>query len=404
MWHNPVHERDESKETETLKRCFFLLEKSSRSFSMVIQELHPELLVPIALFYLVLRALDTIEDDMTIPIEKKEPLLRDFHTILEQPGWNFDGNGPDEEDRIVCVEFNVVIEEYMKIKPAYRKIISDIADKMGNGMADYCKNADHLKYGVQTVKDYELYCHYVAGLVGEGLTRLFVESELANPLLLERTNLHESMGQFLQKTNIIRDIKEDFDDKRYFWPKEIWSKHVDNFEELIDPKKIDKALNCSSELVLNALEHAPECLHYLAGLREQSIFNFACIPQTMAIATLELVFQNPKVFQRNVKITKGQACEIMTQSTQSLEVACEVFRKYTRKIMKKNNPRDPNFLKISIAGSKIEQFIEKLFPKKDQKALEKPSKTPEQEAADAEAKKDTSLYTCIPVHDLILTS
>jgi farnesyl-diphosphate farnesyltransferase len=38
---------------------------------MVIKELHPELLVPVTLFYLELRGLDTIEDDMTISLEEK---------------------------------------------------------------------------------------------------------------------------------------------------------------------------------------------------------------------------------------------------------------------------------------------------------------------------------------------
>ena len=77
-WHNHVHEPNPSKESETLKRCFHYLQKTSRSFSAVIQELHPELLAPIALFYLILRGLDTIEDEMTIRLEKKDPLLRDF--------------------------------------------------------------------------------------------------------------------------------------------------------------------------------------------------------------------------------------------------------------------------------------------------------------------------------------
>lgn len=349
----PVHERDEEKESDNLKRCFQLLDQTSRSFSMVIKELHPELLVPVALFYLILRGLDTIEDDMTIPIGKKEPLLRNFHNIIEQEGWNFKENGENEKDRQLCVEFDVVIKEYLQVKPEYRKIIGDVTKQMGNGMADYANNADHNMYGVQTIKDYDLYCHYVAGLVGEGLTRLFVEAKLANPALLERGYLHDSMGLFLQKTNIIRDIREDFDDKRFFWPKEIWSKHVDKFEDLVNPEYIDKALACSSELVLNSLEHGPDCLHYLAGLREQSVFNFCAIPQTMAIATLEAVFQNPKIFQKNVKITKVQACQIMTESTQNLELACEVFRKFTKKIVKKNNPKDPNFLKISIACAKV---------------------------------------------------
>lgn len=336
-----------------MKICFEFLDKTSRSFSAVIQELHPELLVPVALFYLILRGLDTIEDDMTISLEAKDPLLRNFYKYTEKEDWNYTGNGPDEKDRDLLVQFDKVTEEFRKIKPTYREIIMDITQKMGNGMADFCKNAEHNVNVVATTKDYDLYCHYVAGLVGNGLTRLFVESGLANPTLLQRPQLQESMGLFLQKTNIIRDIKEDFDDNRRFWPKEIWSKHVDRFEDLFKLENREAALNCISEMVLDSLKHADECLFYLAGLKEQSVFNFAAIPQSMAIATLELVFRNPKVFEKNIKITKGEACRIMMQSTQNLRLVCEVFRTFVRKIHDKNTPRDPNFLKISIACGKV---------------------------------------------------
>jgi farnesyl-diphosphate farnesyltransferase len=325
---------------------------TSRSFAAVILELHPELLVPVTLFYLVLRGLDTIEDDMTIPLEKKEPLLRNFQDILEQDGWNFTENGPNEKDRQLLVEFNVVIEEFKKIKPVYKDIIKDITKRMGNGMADYANNAE-FQSGVDTIKDYELYCHYVAGLVGEGCTRLFVEAGLANAALLKRPELMESMGQFLQQVNITRDIKEDIDDGRRFWPREIWSKHVDKFEDLFKPENKQKALNCSSEMILTALTRADDCLYYLAGLREQSVFNFCAIPQSMAIATLETCFQNYALFQKNVKITKGEACQLMVESTQNLQLVCEVFRRYSRKIAKKNNPHDPNFLKISITLGRV---------------------------------------------------
>ena len=352
-----------------MRICFDLLDKTSRSFSSVIQELHPELLVPVVLFYLSLRGLDTIEDDMTIPLEQKDSLLRNFHNVVDREGWTYDGNGPDEKDRVLLVQFNNVTEEFRKTKPTYREIIKDITQKMGNGMADFCRNAEFNANGVDTVKDYDLYCHYVAGLVGNGLTSLFVESGLANPALKDRPHLQESMGLFLQKTNIIRDIKEDFDDKRRFWPKEIWSKHVTNFEDLFKPENRTAALNCSSEMVLNSLSHADECLFYLAGLKEQSVFNFAAIPQSMAIATLELLFRNPKIFEKNVKITKGDACQILTESTQNLKSVCEVFRKYVRRIHKKNIPQDPNFLKISIACGKVEQFIETLFPSQDPNAM-----------------------------------
>lgn len=290
---------------------------------------------------------------MTIPLEKKEPLLRSFQDVLEQDGWTFTENGPDEKDRELLVGFDNVIVEFKKLKPAYQAIIKDITQKMGNGMADYAKNAEHNLNGVDTVKDYELYCHYVAGLVGDGLTRLFVESGMANPALAKRPELTESMGQFLQKTNIIRDIREDFDDKRRFWPKEIWSKHVQNFEDLFDPKNEEAALACSSEMVLNSLRHANECLFYMAAIRDQSVFNFVAIPQSMAIATLELVFRNKDIFKKNVKITKGDACQLMWESTQNLKLVCEVFKRYARKIHQKNSPMDPNFVEISVACGKV---------------------------------------------------
>ncbi|KAJ8113292.1 hypothetical protein OPT61_g4553 [Boeremia exigua] len=389
VWHNPVHERDEAKDSENLKRCFHFLNLTSRSFAAVIMELHPELLVPVTLFYLILRGLDTVEDDMTIPLEKKEPILRNFQDILEQDGWTFTENGPNEKDRQLLVEFNVVIEEFKHIKPAYREIIKDITKRMGNGMADYANNAEHNLVGVDTVKDYELYCHYVAGLVGEGLTRLFVEAGLANAALLKKPELMESMGQFLQQVNITRDIKEDLDDKRRFWPKEIWSKHVDQFEDLFKPENKQKALDCSSEMIYTALTRADDCLYYLAGLREQSVFNFCAIPQTMAIATLNACFQNYDIFQKNVKISKGEACQLMVESSQNLQLVCEVFRRYGRKIAKKNNPHDPNFLKISITIGRIEQFVEAIFPSQkppiDQKL---PANVEEAEKAKKQANED----------------
>ncbi len=356
VWHEPVHRRDASKETPTEKACFHYLNLTSRSFAAVIQELNPELLMPICLFYLVLRGLDTIEDDMTIDIKEKEPLLRKFDELMEQDGWTFDKNGPNEKDRELLVHFDDVIAELKKVKKPYYEIIKDITTKMGNGMADYAVNAEHNINGVATIAEYELYCHYVAGLVGEGLTRLFVESQLANPQLLVRMDLTESMGQFLQKTNIIRDVHEDWLDKRRFWPKEIWSKYVDNWDDLFALENREKALQCSSDMVLNALKHGEECLFYMAGIRDQSVFNFVAIPQSMAIATLELVFRNPAIFEKNIKITKGDACQLMMESTQNLRVVCDVFRRYARRIHKKNDPRDPNYLAISAQCGKVCAF------------------------------------------------
>ena len=67
------------------------------------------------------------------------------------------------------------------------------------------------------------YCHYVAGLVGIGLSRLFAASKLEDERVGQNEQLANSMGLFLQKTNIIRDYLEDVKEDRQFWPKAVSS-------------------------------------------------------------------------------------------------------------------------------------------------------------------------------------
>lgn len=361
--HTPVYKRNPATESRELQQCFRFLTLTSRSFATVIQELNPELLVPITLYYLILRGLDTIEDDMTIPLETKTPLLRNFHNLVEVDGWQF--HESKEKDRALLENFDVVIIELKKLKPTYRAIIVETAKKMGCGMADYARNDEMLQNGIQSNQEYERYCHYVAGLVGEGLTRLFVLSGLASPTLSDQPSLTESMAQFLQKTNIIRDVREDWDEGRFWYPKQIWSQHVDQWPDLFDVAKQDKSLSCVAHMVLDALKHVEECLSYMAEIRDQGCFNFVAIPQTMAIATLELVFRNPEVLRRTVKISKGDACSIMLQTTENIFAVCAIFRRYIRRIREKNDPCDPNFTVLDARCAEIDQFIESLYLRQD---------------------------------------
>jgi farnesyl-diphosphate farnesyltransferase len=267
----------------------------------------------------VLRALDTIEDDMTIPDPKKQPLLRNFHKHTVTPGWTFTESGPNEKDRQLLVEYNVVIEELLRLPEAERAVIIDICAKMETGMADYAHAAATSATGsiyVEKIEEYDLYCHYVAGTVGEGTTRLFAISGKEPAQLGEQMELSNSMGLFLQKTNIIRDFREDANERRYFWPREIWGRSdlggpaFKEMSEMYAPGRETQALAVLSAMVVDALRHAEDCLDYLKMLKNQTVFNFCAIPQVMAIATLELVFMNPAVFQRNVKIRRAHAAEV----------------------------------------------------------------------------------------------
>ena len=67
---------------------------------------------------------------------------------------------------------------------------------MGEGMALYAGR--NLLEGTESISDYNLYCHYVAGLVGEGLSRLFTGSGYESTKVLEAAKtLGNTMGLFL---------------------------------------------------------------------------------------------------------------------------------------------------------------------------------------------------------------
>lgn len=55
-------------------------------------------------------------------------------------------------------------------------------------------------------------------MLGVELTKMFVASELEDPLISENPTLATSMGLFLQKVNIIRDYLDDTKEGRQFWP------------------------------------------------------------------------------------------------------------------------------------------------------------------------------------------
>lgn len=261
----------------------------------------------------MLRGLDTIEDDMTIPDEIKQPILRSFHEKTVTPGWNYGGSGPDEKDRQLLVEYEVVVEELHRLTEAERSIIVDICKKMEVGMADYAHKAINEPTGayIDDIEEFDLYCHYVAGLVGEGLSRLFVATEKEAAPLANELVLSNSMGLLLQKTNILRDVREDIDQARFFWPRSVWEKH--GFTHPAQLREIDRrkdAMWVLSAMTLDGLRHCVDSLDYLTLLKTQSVFNFCAIPAVMAIATLSLCFMNTAVFDRNIKIRKAQAVDV----------------------------------------------------------------------------------------------
>ncbi len=333
--------------------CCAALSKVSRSFAAVIQQLPEDLKNAVCVFYLVLRALDTIEDDMQFPQEEKLKLLRSFHLLTQDENFTLQNVGDHEDYRTLLEHYDKVVRFFKSLDNHYREVIVEITEKMGNGMADFAEKK------VVSVKDYDLYCHYVAGLVGIGLSNLFSASGLESPALKERHDLSNSMGLFLQKTNIIRDYHEDLFSDRTFWPKEIWGKYAAALADFTKHPREPQSLACLNEMVMNALVHLPDVVDYLSMLKDKSIFRFAAIPQVMAIATLAVVFNNPKVFTGVVKVRKGLAARLILYDL-SLADTLKYFKKYSRVFLRKAPKNTDLHQQLSAWSASLDQKIKAL--------------------------------------------
>uniref|UniRef100_A0A7S2M2J8 isopentenyl-diphosphate Delta-isomerase n=1 Tax=Zooxanthella nutricula TaxID=1333877 RepID=A0A7S2M2J8_9DINO len=332
--------------------CDDMLGKVSRSFAAVIRQLPSGLCLDICVFYLVLRALDTVEDDMEAykgkEHEKEEELKSFGAKRLTDKNCSITGVGAGDELALV-ESFGAVSRVFASLPEGSRDVIMDITNQMGAGMAEYV-TAD-LCQGCVDQAAYDRYCHMVAGLVGEGLSRIFVargaesdaicgQGERVWPFCPDpktqpaNMGLANSMGLFLQKCNIIRDYLEDYVDGRSWWPQTTWKKYAktNDLGEFARPSahgaglclpmkgpaaKVAgkgvgvQALQCLNELVADSLELVPDCLEYLNRMRTPSIYRFCAIPQVMAMATLAACFDNPRLFTGVVKIRKGLTARLI---------------------------------------------------------------------------------------------
>ncbi|XP_065002510.1 squalene synthase 1-like [Musa acuminata AAA Group] len=312
---------------------YSMLQKVSRSFALVIQQLGPQLRNAVCVFYLVLRALDTVEDDTSIPSDIKVPILQNFYRHIYDREWHFSCGTKDY--KVLMDKLHLVSTAFLELERSYQEAIEDITKRMGAGMAKFiCKE-------VETTDDYDEYCHYVAGLVGLGLSKLFHASGSEE---LAPDNLSNSMGLFLQKTNIIRDYLEDINEipkSRMFWPHQIWSKYANKLEDFKYVENSTKAVQCLNDLVTNALIHAEDCLQYMSALKDLSIFRFAAIPQIMAIGTLALCYNNVEVFRGVVKMRRGLTAKVIDQ-TYSMSDVYGAFYEFSSLLKSKIDNNDPN--------------------------------------------------------------
>jgi farnesyl-diphosphate farnesyltransferase len=270
--------------------------------------------------------------------------------VLDTDGWTFHGNRLTEKDRNLLVNFDNVIIEFRRLKETYQLIIKDVTDQMGKGLADFWAKRGESAFRIDTIHDYDLYCYDAAVSVGEGISKMFIEAGFAKP---DALNHGKSMALFFQRVNAIDDVKEDYEDNRQLWPREIWSKYVDTFDDLFKPEFRHSALDCASELILDALQHAEGCVLYCSGLTERSVFNCATITVLMAVILLRFCFCNEALFCEEIDIPKQQMRELMSILVQERQQFYILFQSHVYCIRQKADLSNPNCLNIVDTCEKV---------------------------------------------------
>ena len=196
------------------------LDAVSRSFALCIPQLAPPFREQVALSYLLLRVLDTVEDAPFADKLVQQRQFNAFRQFLAEPPTRaqvdafraaFPSSLSDGE-RNLLADTEAFFEDAHQLPAPAREAMFDGIDRMAQGMAGYTRRPQPLR--LLDMEDVVRYCCIVAGLVGEMLTRLWALGGDAPPRMLHAYQF----GLFLQKVNILKDQAEDEAAGRFLVP------------------------------------------------------------------------------------------------------------------------------------------------------------------------------------------
>ncbi|WP_411727925.1 phytoene/squalene synthase family protein [Methyloglobulus sp.] len=294
-----------------------LLEGVSRTFALTIPQLPESLCRAVANAYLLCRIVDTIEDEVSLLPEQKRHFCHAFINVvktgLQAEAFSTELAPLLSRQTTLPAEHVLihVIPRVIRITHQFDKeqiaALSACVETMAEGMPIF--QAENLHNGLPELADLDCYCYYVAGCVGEMLTKLFC---YYSPQIAqhrdEMLTLAVSFGQGLQMTNILKDIWADAERGVCWLPQDIFS------ETGFDLKNLNtKANNVNfraglGRLVSIAHGHLHNALKFtqLIPGHETGIRNFCLWALGMAVLTLKKIKQNLGFTQSNeVKITRN---------------------------------------------------------------------------------------------------
>ena len=298
-----------------------LLEGVSRTFALTIPQLPEALLRPVANAYLLCRIVDTIEDETALSSHEKRLYCDHFVRVVkdrEPPELLSRELAPRLSDATSVAERELIglIPEVIAITRSLdmpqHAALADCVSIMATGMAEF-QDRD-LRYGLPTMAETSRYCYFVAGVVGEMLTRLFCH--YSGEIAAHRDvmmSLSISFGQGLQMTNILKDLWDDHGRGVCWLPQDIFAEAGFDLKALAPGHHNPAFRKGFTRLISIARGHLENALRYtlLIPAHETGIRDFCLWALGMAVLTLRKIHENldfeqsseVKISRRAVKAT-----------------------------------------------------------------------------------------------------
>lgn len=304
-----------------------LLAGVSRTFALTIPQLPDGLREAVTNAYLLCRIADTIEDDPLLDTASKDRFHSAFLDAVDT------GRGAETfadelapilapstlEAEVELIEQTPrVIQVTRGLDQRQRAAVLSCLDAMSHGMADFERHRS--LDGLADVEEFERYCYFVAGVVGEMLTELFCDySPEIDAVRDELTPLAVNFGLGLQITNILKDIWDDRKHGTCWLPRSVFECHGYDLRQLSpDHNGRGRAFAASiEELIGLAQGHLREALTYTLTIprNETGIRRFLIWAVLLAVSTLGKISQNPLfTSETQVKVSRPRVFAIIAGS------------------------------------------------------------------------------------------
>lgn len=298
-----------------------LLQGVSRTFALTIPELPPKLERVVANGYLLCRIVDTVEDEPALSWEQERYFCRLFAQVVagREPADRFvaelvpllsAATTSTEYELIRCTPQVIAVTHGFNAQQ--REALLDCVQIMSKGMAEFQRRKSI--QGLADLPELDRYCYYVAGVVGEMLTKLFCE--YSSRIAQHRATLMRlavSFGQGLQMTNILKDVWEDCQRGVCWLPRDVFAECGFDLRDLDPSHHHERFGQGMARLIGIAYEHLKNALTYalLIPRDEIGIRNFCLWAIAMAVLTLRKI-------NRHLSFTSGQQVKISRRSVRAI--------------------------------------------------------------------------------------